>query len=438
MYISRMSPTRKPPNGKRRISSNSSRLSSITSSTSRPGCASTESAAVSNEFFRPYPGPLAIYFHFPFCTNLCNYCDFYKKAYSPDRAEIFFEAVRYETEMVLLSLGHEPIDVASIYIGGGTPSLIDWELLAGWMKLLDTYVRYLPDYEFSVEVNPESLTDRFAREAFDAGVNRLIIGVQSFSETTLKRLNRRQTTREIYRAFYRARSAGYENIAADLIFGLPGQTMKMVRTDIERLTALKPTHISFYQLTVESGTRLAEQVSSGEIKLPDDERSAEIYRFGSHMLIDRGYRRYEVSNFARDGFRSRHNYAYWNGSPYIGLGPSAHGYVNNCRYGNITDFDKYIQRVEGGALPIEFVEALTDEQRLVEAVMLSLRTAEGIDKQKLVNRFAESGDRVVNNPIVRRYIKSGHLAGDSGFLRLTDAGFLLADRIILDLVSANR
>ncbi len=336
--------------------------------------------------------------------------------------------------MVLSALGHEPADVFSIYIGGGTPSLLDPRLLENWVGLLETYTRYLLDYEFSVEVNPESLTDEFARRAFEVGVNRMIIGVQSFSARTLKILNRRQSTRDIYRAFYRARSAGFENIAADLIFGLPGQTMKMLRTDIERLTALEPAHISFYQLTVEPGTRLAEKIEAGEIELPDDEKSASMYRLGSHMLIDRKYRRYEVSNFARDGRRSRHNYAYWNGSPYLGLGPSAHGFVNNCRYGNIVEVDQYIEAVEAGYLPIAFAESLTEEQRLMETVMLSLRTSEGIDRRKLVDRFGEAAVSIMKNPVVGRYVESGHLADEAGFLRLTDAGFLVADKIILDLV----
>jgi oxygen-independent coproporphyrinogen-3 oxidase len=336
--------------------------------------------------------------------------------------------------LILSALGHEPIDVASIYIGGGTPSLLDPRILEDWIRLLGSYIRLLPDHEFSVEVNPESLTDDFARRTFEAGINRIIIGAQSFSSKNLKLLNRKQSTRDIYKAFYRARSAGYKNIAADLIFGLPGQTMKMMRTDIERLTALQPNHISFYQLTVEEGTRLAARIESGEIVLPGEEQSASMYRLGSHMLIDRKYRRYEVSSFARDGFRSRHNYAYWNGSPYIGLGPAAHGYINGCRYGNIKNVDKYVETVEAGVMPIDFVEELTDQQKLIETVMLSLRTAEGLDRQRLVNRFGKSGRDIVERQIVKQYIKSGHLIDDSGFLRLADAGFLLADKIILDLV----
>lgn len=336
--------------------------------------------------------------------------------------------------MVFSALGHEPVDITSIYIGGGTPSLADPVLLEDWTRSVGSYIRYLPDYEFSIEANPESLTDDFARRSIDAGVNRIIIGAQSFSIKSLKLLNRKQTTKDIYRAFYRARSAGYENIGADLIFGLPAQTMKTLKADIERLIDLEPAHISFYQLTVEAGTRLAHQVASGEMKLPNDEKSAEMYRFGSHLLIDRGYRRYEVSNFAPDGRRSRHNYAYWTGAPYLGLGPAAHGYINNVRYGNVSDIDQYIEIVEAGYLPIDFAENLTDDQKLMETVMLSLRTSEGLDRQKLVNRFGEIAQAVIKNPVAQRYIKSGHLVDDSGFLRLTDAGFLLADKIITDLV----
>jgi oxygen-independent coproporphyrinogen-3 oxidase len=336
--------------------------------------------------------------------------------------------------MIFLSLGHEPIDIASIYIGGGTPSLLDPGFIEDWIRLIETYSRFMPDYEFSVEVNPESLSDEFAFRTFEAGINRLIIGVQSFSPRLLKPLNRKQTTKDIYRAFYRAQSAGFENIAADLIFGLPGQTMKMLRTDIDRLIALNPAHISFYQLTVEAGTPLAADVESGRIKLADEDRAASMYRLGSHKLIDQKYRRYEVSNFARDGRRSRHNYAYWSGAPYIGLGPSAHGFINNCRYENIKGVEDYIETVEEGRLPVASIEELTEDQRLMETIMLSLRTSDGLDQQGLVSRFGRRGSKVIKSKMTKRYIKSGHLIDDSGFLRLTDDGFLLADKIIADLV----
>jgi len=352
-----------------------------------------------------------------------------------DRAGRLFKGIGYETEMVFNALGHEPVDIATVYIGGGTPSLIEPDWLVDYINLIDTYARYMPDYEFSIEANPESLGVEFAERSFEAAVNRLVLGIQSFSVKALKKLNRKVSSKDIYRSFYRARSAGYENIAADLIFGLPGQTMKSLRTDIERLASLEPTHISFYQLTVEANTPLAEKIAGGEIELPDEEQSAAMYRIGSHILIDRKYRRYEVSNFARDGRRSRHNYAYWTGKPYLGLGPGAHGFINGYRYRNLSDIDAYTTAVESGFLPIEYCEKLTPGQKLTETIMLSMRTAEGLDKRQLIDKFGDKGSAVLKGEAVRKYTKAGYLIDDAGFLRLTDHGFLVADKIILDLIS---
>lgn len=336
--------------------------------------------------------------------------------------------------MVMALFGHEPIDISSIYIGGGTPSLADPELLTRWISLLGSFTRYLPDYEFTIEANPESLTNEFARATFEGGVNRLIIGVQSFNSGSLRQLNRRQSTKDIYRAFYLARAAGYDNIGADLIFGLPGQRMSHLRTDIERLMALEPKHISFYQLTVEQGTPLARSVTSGTIDLPDDDRCAAMYQFGSHILIDRGYRRYEVSNFAREGYFSRHNFAYWTFAPFIALGPAAHGFVNGRRYANVADINQYVELIEKGLLPWTFVEEISPQQRLIEAIMLSLRTVDGIDKEKFLLRFDDAAEGIFQGETLKRYVESGHLIDAAGFVRLTDSGFLVADKIISDLV----
>jgi len=337
--------------------------------------------------------------------------------------------------MVLSAIGHEPVDVASVYIGGGTPSLADPALLTQWISVLGSYTRFMPDYEFTIEANPESVTEQFVKAVFEAGVNRIIIGVQSFAPGILAKLNRRQKTRDIYQAFYLARAAGFENIGADLIFGLPGQRVRQVRSDIDRLAALEPQHISFYQLTVEPNTRLAREVANGTLVLPDDEKSAAMYRYGSHLLGDHGYRRYEVSNFAREGFRSRHNYAYWDFSPYIGLGPGAHGFINNHRYANIADIAVYIEAMEGGHFAVEMIEELSVGQRLMEAVMLWLRTAEGIDKEKFVLHFGEAGEKILDGPEAARLAASGHLIDDAGFMRLSDDGFLVADKIITDLIA---
>ncbi len=337
--------------------------------------------------------------------------------------------------MILSSFGYEPIDIASIYIGGGTPSLLSADQLSRWVEQLREYINFLPGYEFSIEVNPETLTDDFARAAYTAGVNRMVIGIQSFHMSLLRKLNRRQTTKDIYRAFYLARMAGFENIGADIIFGLPGQKLRHLKLDLERTLALGPRHLSFYQLTVEPDTVLARKIDDGSIVLPDDDSMAKMYQYGCHLLIDRGFHRYEVSNFAPDEYRSRHNYVYWNGTPYLAFGPGGHGFLHGYRYGNVADVRQYIEMLRAGRPPVAMVEPLDDNKRLIETVMLSLRTAEGLDVESLRYRFGSDGHKIVESKAVISYLKSGHLQREGGFVRLTDAGFLVADKIILDIVS---
>ena len=422
------------PNGKRHTCSSSSKSSGIISAPFSKDSDPSGSVALSKNLFQGVYGPLAVYLHFPFCRNRCRYCDFYKEKYDRPGVERFFRAVEYETELVLSLFGHEPIEIASIYIGGGTPSLIRPELLERWLEALKSYGRLLPGYEFTVEANPETLTADFAREALALGINRVVIGVQSFRIESLRRLGRRQQTKDIYRAFYYARLAGFENIGGDLIFGLPDQKTRHVKSDIERLIDLEPKHISFYQLTVEEKTPLFEDVKSGRIIIPGEDQAAQMYRIGAHTLVDRGYRRYEVSNFARDGWRSRHNYAYWQGAPYIGLGPAAHGQVKDFRYANRPDLADYFEAVEKGLLPLGMIEELSEEQRLMESVMLSLRTADGLDKQQFIIRFGAKALPILEGATAGRLMEAGYLVDDSGFIRLTDDGFLVADKIIADLV----
>jgi len=336
--------------------------------------------------------------------------------------------------MVFSAFGYEPLEIASIYIGGGTPSLIPSKLLERWLTHLRAYINFVPDFEFTVEANPESLSSEICHDLYDLSVNRIVIGVQSFSPAPLRQLGRRVRTKDIYQAFYNARSAGLENIGGDLIFGLPGQKIKNLRTDIDRLTALDPQHISLYQLTVEQNTKLAEMIADGEITLPDEDTCAAMYRIGSHILIDRGYQRYEVSNFARGGFASRHNLAYWTDHPYIGLGPAANGYIHGVRYANIADLDRYYELTESGRSAVAFTERLTDDQKLMEKIMLSLRMADGIDRRGLIDSFGKKGEKILESPAVRRLIRGGFMVNDAGFLRLTDNGFLLADKIIAELV----
>lgn len=347
----------------------------------------------------------------------------------------YYSAVRRETEIALSAFEHEPVEVASIYIGGGTPSLIDLDFLEQWIALVQSYAVLLPGFEFTIEANPESLTNTFTGRTRNIGVNRIVIGVQSFAVKTLRRLNRRVNAREIYRAFYLARLAGYDNIGADLIFGLPGQNMKSLRLDLDRLIALEPTHISFYQLTVEPQTRLSELIQNGVLSLPGEETLADMYRRGVHQLIDHGYLRYEVSNFAFDGYACRHNQAYWTGAPYLGLGPSAHGYINGCRYANFKNLAAYCEAIDQNRFPLERIENLSTDQRLTEQVMLALRTSDGIDRKRFLYAFGERGLVVMEGAAAARMEREGYIERTAESMRLTDKGFLVADELTARLLA---
>lgn len=347
----------------------------------------------------------------------------------------FFRAAAYEAAMVFDAIRYEPVMVNSLYIGGGTPSLVDTALLKKWLDTLHTYTVFAPGYEFTMEANPDSLTKNFAQTARLLGANRLVIGAQSFDSRRLSRLNRRQRVSDIRRAFAVSRSAGFENIGLDLIFGWPGQNLPSLIDDIERLTALEPDHISYYQLTVEFGTRLEKRILAGEISLPDEETMAAMYEAGARLLEEHGYKRYEVSNFARAGFHSRHNFAYWKGTPYLGFGPSAHSFIDPCRWSNISDLSRYAEIIEAGCRPWDFFETLTTEQRFIETVMLSLRTTDGLNKRELVQAYGERASAFLGSTVLGEFISSGHLIDTGRDLRLTDRGFLVADKIIADLIS---
>ncbi len=373
---------------------------------------------------------MALYVHFPFCNNLCYYCDFFKVKFSEELAQRYYLALLRETELVLSAFEQEPVEISSIYIGGGTPSLVDTDFFEKWISLVSAFCTFSSGFEFSIETNPESLTATFAEKTFRAGANRIIIGVQSFDEKSLKKLGRFQNSKSIYQAFYNARMAGFKNIGIDLIFGLPGQTMKKLRHDIDRALALQPNHISFYQLTVEPGTALEEKTNSGKVVLPDEDQQAQMYRLGSHILMDKKFARYEISNFAPKEFRCRQNISYWNGSPYIGLGPAAHGYIDNHRYHNISGVDTYIEMIEEGQFPFAGIENLSREQIFTETVMLSLRRAKGIDKSLLLQEYGEWALELLEGKTVAPFINDGYLEIEDNHLCLTDSGFLLADKII--------
>ena len=375
-----------------------------------------------------------LYVHFPFCKNHCSYCDFYKELHSAEREKDFYEALKIETELVAANQAVVDPEITTLFIGGGTPTLTNIKRLSDWVKLLKKHFTFADNIEFSIENNPEFVTLEKLEAFRELGVNRPIFGVQSFNEKLLKILKRKHKPFSVYKSIYLTNVLGFENFGVDLIFGLPGQTAKMLSADLDQLIDLDPPHISFYQLTVEPGTELASRVLSGRLKMPDQELNLALYKGGCAQMAEHGYRRYEVSSFARKGFECRHNQGYWEGGDYIGLGPSAHSFVRGQRSSNAASVVKYVESLtKNGTRPLVKDKSTLDD-RMMEAIMLGLRTARGIDRHQFASRFGVALEKKLDKTQYKIFIESGHLVADNDSVRLTDEGIVLADEITRRLI----
>ncbi len=339
------------------------------------------------------------------------------------------------TETILASekISQAKKKVSTIFVGGGTPSMSDMVLFDKWLILLKEYFEILPDIEFSFETNPESVTLEKLQILKEAGVTRPVFGIQSFNLKLLKLLNRRHNPYHSQRAVYYSNALGYRNFGVDLIFGLPGQTSRMLSDDIDQIIDLAPPHISYYQLTVEEGTPLAEMVRAEKVKMPDQELSLALYRGGCQRFSEAGYKRYEVSSFALPGYECRHNMGYWDGSQYLGLGPSAHSFINNQRFANTADLGAYLRSLETNTLP-RIIDESGDKERMTEAILLGLRTSDGVSREQFLKRFGIDFGQVINKRQYQMLLESGHICDEANYLRLSDKGIYVLDEIVRRLL----
>ena len=330
--------------------------------------------------------PLGLYLHFPFCGYKCSYCDFYKELHSSKAESDFYQALSTETDLVADSIGHGDSTISTVYIGGGTPSLSSLDLFSNWLGQVRKRFEFSPPVEISFEANPESVSLELLTELQKLGVNRPVFGIQSFNYRLLSLLGRKHKIADTHKSIYWTNALGYDNYGVDLLFALPHQTGRMLLADLDHLVELDPPHISLYQLTLEEHTPLAQKVSEGKIKLPDDDYIGVMYRTSHEYLAESGYTRYEVCSFAKEGHECRHNLGYWWGNDYIGLGPSAHSFLNGRRYANTSDLSEYVSKLGTGIRPLVVDESGT-EQRMAESIMLGLRTARGISRADFEHQY---------------------------------------------------
>lgn len=335
------------------------------------------------------PKDFSIYIHIPICVSRCNYCNFITYDDSLHLIDSYVTALCTEISIAAETFCLKERPCTSIYLGGGTPSLLNKFQLRQIFNALNNSV-YLDDSaEITLEANPQDITKTVLVSFHEVGINRLSIGCQSFQDEYLQFLSRRHSADEGRKAIELSRQAGFSNISIDLIFNIPGQTLKLWNKDLEEASLFSPEHISLYNLTIEPGTPLNEQFRKGYFQLPSDSISEEIYTSADKYLVNSGYHHYEISNFACAGFYSRHNINYWSGNQYFGLGAGAHSYDGKRRFWNKETLKEYIESVRKGVLPEAKSEILTPEQKYLERVMLELRTEAGLDLSTL-----ESGYRM--------------------------------------------
>ncbi|WP_278598984.1 radical SAM family heme chaperone HemW [Bacteroides nordii] len=370
-----------------------------------------------------------IYIHIPFCKTRCIYCDFYSTTHS-ELKERYIHALCRELEIRRQYLQGESIE--TIYFGGGTPSQLSGEDFQQVFDTIEKTYGMKQVQEITLEANPDDLTPQYVQTLAKLPFNRISMGLQTFDEATLRLLNRRHTAAQAITAIERCREAGFRNISIDLIYGLPGETAERWEHDLTQAIALNPEHISAYHLIYEEGTPIYKMLQQHRVSEVDEESS--VYFFSS--LIDRlttaGYEHYEISNFCRPGYHSRHNTSYWQGIPYLGCGPSAHSFNRREREWNIASLNKYLQGIESGERACE-TEILDTTTRYNECIITSIRTSQGLSLTKLKEEFGTELWQYCLS-MAAHSIKNGMLEERGDNLRLTRKGIFISDSIMSDLL----
>lgn len=372
---------------------------------------------------------LGIYIHIPFCKSKCEYCDFYSIGGSRDRhmTDAYLQALAdHIRESGKLAPEHL---VDTVYFGGGTPSFFGTENLEKILDEIHRSFRLSVDAEITLEANPDSVTPQSLKRLLRAGFNRISIGVQSDDDLMLQKLGRPHTFEQAKQAMQKAREVGFGNISLDLMYGLPNQTLTGWQQTVERIVRLRPEHISCYGLKVEENTPLWNYRDCAN--LPDDDTQAEMYLVASALLREYGYEHYEISNFAKKGYASKHNMKYWTGGEYLGFGPTAASDFDGKRYTILRDLHGYIDGIAKHEPILSECESIPLRERAGEYVMLRLRTSDGINAQEY-----ERGYLMPFEPLeqaLKRFAEKGYAEFVNDRWRLTERGWLVSNRIILVL-----
>ena len=377
---------------------------------------------------------LGIYIHIPFCVSKCKYCAFVSMVADENDKKRYFIDLLNEIKLQAKQYSKH-YSVSSIYIGGGTPSCLDYYYIRDLLSCLYKNFAVKNTAEITIEINPNSADKLKIREYILSGVNRFSIGLQSVNPKILKEMGRSHSVRDFENVVNEIREYGIKNISADLIIGYPGQKLSDIKDILTLLTKMQIPHISTYMLQVEQGTKLKTLVDNGVVSLPDEDLVIDMYNLVYETLSKFGYDRYELSNFAKPTFESIHNSSYWKRRDYLGIGLAAHSYIDGTRFANTDNIVKYAEKIEDEeTIPIEVSKNLTQQEMKEEFIMLSLRTKGGIDLEAYKQEFNENLAAKKKSTIAE-LIKHGFLIlTNDNHLTCTNKGFLVLNRLVLELI----
>ena len=411
--------------------------------------------------------PVSLYLHLPFCVRKCRYCDFLSGPYDAAVRRRYLRALETEIQLSAETFSNERLSADTVFLGGGTPSLLDADELAHLMAVLSESFRILPGAEITMECNPGTVGREKLLAFREVGINRLSIGVQSFRDEELKLLGRIHTAEEARQCVLDARWAGFDNISLDLISALPGQNIGQWMESLREAVALAPEHISAYSLILEDGTPLKEAALEGKLpRLPDEDEDRKMYHETRSFLAEHGYHRYEISNYAKKGFESRHNSGYWTGHPYLGFGIGAASFYAGCRWSHTRSMTSYLQALESagasaGALTksdgeflssaekatgrrgqesaevlesiYEEKEILSEKDRMAEFMFLGLRRMQGVSEAEFLRCFGRTMEEVYG-PVLKRYQELHMLQREGGRIFLTERGIDVSNAVMADFL----
>ncbi|WP_427339524.1 radical SAM family heme chaperone HemW [Caloranaerobacter sp. DY30410] len=374
---------------------------------------------------------LGLYIHIPFCVSKCFYCDF--NSYT-DKSYIIEDYIKYlKKEIDLYSVELKDYKVKTIFIGGGTPSSIDSKFLCDIVNHIYKKFNLSMLIEFTIEANPKTLDKYKLKDYKNLGINRISLGLQSFNDKLLKSIGRIHTARDFLESYDLIRKFDFNNVNVDVMFNLPGQTIRDVIDTLKKVIALKTEHISFYSLKIEEGTLFYKLYNESRLNLPDEDTEREMYYKGIELLEDNNFIHYEISNFAKPGYECKHNLVYWNVKPYLGLGLSAHSNINSKRWSNFGDFKQYFKYLSEDKLPIEESEKIDIEMEMAEFMILGLRLIKGVKKLDFKKRFGLNVDDIYGRQL-RSLEDKGLIENKEEYIKLTKRGIDLSNLVFIELL----